>query len=129
MQPRFSCRNMSSCKSGLTVNIVEIQSAYRDRISSSMKRTGPFQIFPPPMQSTGLTKTRVSSLFSLISSFELPLSRVMDKIDFFLFFLRNNVASYLRFSFDRRFWIVFGAAKLTDSFYLSPELLDSRKRL
>lgn len=53
----------------------------------------------------------------------------MDKIDFFLFFLRNNVASYLRFSFDRRFWIVFGAAKLTDSFYLSPELLDSRKRL
>lgn len=91
---------MSSCKSGLTVNIVEIQSAYRDRISSSMKRTGPFQIFPPRMQSTGLTKTRVSSLFSLISSFELPLSRVMDKIDslFFLFFLRKNVASYLRFS-------------------------------
>lgn len=89
---------MSSCKSGLTVNIVEIQSAYRDRISSSMKRTGPFQIFLPRMQSTGLTKTRVSSLFSLISSFELPLSRVMDEIDFFLFFLRNNVASYLRFS-------------------------------
>ena len=80
MQPRFSCDNMSSCKSGLTVNVVEIQSAYRDRISSSMKRTDPFHIFPPRTQSTGSIKTRIFALFSLMSNLRVLLLTSLNEI-------------------------------------------------